>query len=185
MSCLIQRRAASFPLVRTIVMTTLLGTAWLAGPFAAAYAEDAQPQPMQNMSKTMSQKAGVPAAAHKMDKAETIEARIEKLHVRLKITPDQEAQWNGVAQAMHENAVVMEKLMAEKRAQNPLNMTALDDLTTYQEFAQAHVDGLKNLTSAFSSLYGAMPDDQKKVADQVFQSFGREAGHHHMADKAN
>ena len=52
-------------------------------------------------------------------------------------------------------------------------MTAVDDLKTYQEFAQAHVDGLKNLTSAFSSLYDAMPDGQKKVADRVFQTNGR------------
>ena len=52
-------------------------------------------------------------------------------------------------------------------------MTAVQDLQTYQQFAQAHVDGLKNLTAAFSTLYDAMPDAQKKVADQVFLTSGR------------
>ena len=58
------------------------------------------------------------------------------------------------------------------RATPPQNMSAVDDLKTYQQFAEAHVDGLKNLTSAFSTLYNAMPDAQKKVADQVFMTSG-------------
>ncbi|MEJ0072349.1 MAG: hypothetical protein WDO24_30755 [Pseudomonadota bacterium] len=54
-------------------------------------------------------------------------------------------------------------------------MTAIDDLTNYEDFARAHLAGLKNLTSSFKSLYDSMPDAQKKNADRVFQSFGREA----------
>jgi periplasmic protein CpxP/Spy len=79
-----------------------------------------------------------------------------------------------VAQAMRETVANIEKLVAEKRTQAPQNMTALDDLMTYQKFAQAHVDGLKNLTAAFKSLYDSMPDVQKKNADQVFRNFSRE-----------
>ena len=51
-------------------------------------------------------------------------------------------------------------------------MTAVDDLKTYQDFTEARLDGLKNLNSAFKSLYDSMPADQKKNADQVFESFG-------------
>jgi hypothetical protein len=40
----------------------------------------------------------------------------------------------------------------------------------YQKFAQAHVDGLKNMLSHFEGLYAAMPDAQKKIADEVFRS---------------
>jgi hypothetical protein len=64
----------------------------------------------------------------------------------------------------------MEKLVAETRLTPPQNMSAVDDLKTYQKFAQAHVDGLKNLISAFEVLYTAMPDDQKKLADHVFST---------------
>ena len=52
-------------------------------------------------------------------------------------------------------------------------MTAVQDLKTYEKFAQAHVTGLKNLSASFEILYRAMPDAQKKVADGVFQNFGR------------
>ena len=38
----------------------------------------------------------------------------------------------------------------------------------------AHVEGLKALTAAFSTLYRSMPDAQKKVADQVFLNAGHE-----------
>ncbi len=116
----------------------------------------------------------VPARAHgdvtgMNMKGESVDQRISRLHSELKITPDEEKKWDDVAQAMRENAASMEKLLQEKH-QNRENMTAKDDLKNYQEFAQAHVDGLKNLRSAFDDLYDAMPDGQKKVADQVFMN---------------
>jgi hypothetical protein len=55
-------------------------------------------------------------------------------------------------------------------------MSAVQDLEAYQQFAQVNVDGLQNLTAAFAPLYNAMPDDQKKVADQVFQTSGTLVG---------
>jgi hypothetical protein len=47
-------------------------------------------------------------------------------------------------------------------------MTAVEDLQTYSQFAQEHVDHLKKLTSVFETLYNAMPSEQRKVADEVF-----------------
>jgi hypothetical protein len=73
---------------------------------------------------------------------------------------------------MRENAAAMDKLIASKRTTAPQNMSAVEDLRTYQAFAQTHVDGLKNLTAAFSTLYDGMTDAQKKTADQVFQTSG-------------
>ncbi len=52
------------------------------------------------------------------------------------------------------------------------SMTALEDLNSYQKFAQAHVDGLKNLIASFKTLYSAMPEAQRKVADDVFNAPG-------------
>jgi hypothetical protein len=66
----------------------------------------------------------------------------------------------------------MDKLVATNRTTPPQSMTAVQNLRSYQQFAQAHVDGLKNLTSAFETLYDAMPDAQKKNADEVFQTSG-------------
>jgi len=104
----------------------------------------------------------------------TVEERIANLHGELKITADQETLWAGVATAMRENAANMQKLVAEKRAEHGENLTALNDLLVYEKFAQAHVDGLKNLIAAFTKLYQALPEDQKKQADKVFAHFGHD-----------
>ena len=151
--------ARRVPFVRSVAIAALLGATMLATPLTATHA--------------LAQAAATPASATAADmKGETVEQRITNLHASLKITPDEETQWNGVAQAMRENASAMDKLVATNRTTPPASMTAVDDLKSYQQFAQAHVDGLKNLTSAFSTLYDAMPDAQKKVADQVFLTSG-------------
>ena len=102
---------------------------------------------------------------------ETVEQRIKALKVALKITPDQESKWEGVATAMRENAAAMDKLVKEKQGKMA-SLNAIDDLKTYQEFSQVRLDGLKNLISSFKTLYDAMPADQKKNADHVFDSYG-------------
>jgi periplasmic protein CpxP/Spy len=152
---------APTPFVRSVAIAALLGASFLATPLTA--------------TRALAQAAvtPTPAAANATEtKGETVEQRITNLHAALKVTPAEETQWNGVAQAMRENAAAMDKLVATNRTSPPQNMTAVQDLQTYQQFAQAHVDGLKNLIAAFSTLYNAMPDDQKKVADQVFQTSG-------------
>jgi protein CpxP len=150
-----------YPLAaRSIAMTALLGVSLLATPLAA-YAADATAAVQQDGTKA----ANAPA--------ETVEQRITNLHAELKITPAEESKWNNVAQAMRENAAAMEKLAAAKTVQAPSSMTAVDDLKRYEAYAQAHVDGLKNLIASFETLYATFPDAQKKTADQVFQTFGR------------
>jgi hypothetical protein len=176
MSLLTRPIAVYFPLRRTVAIAALMGATFLASPLTPARANPASP-PLQ-LAQSAPQKTQAATQATS-DKADTVEARITSLHAELKITPAEDAMWNGVAQAMRENVANLEKLVAEKRTQAPQNMTALDDLTTYQKFAQAHVDGLKNLTSAFTSLYDAMPAAQKTNADLVFRNFWRENARSH------
>ncbi len=148
-----------FKATRPIAIASFAGAALFAGsvmPAAAQTKEIAKP----------------PAAeAATSNKAETVEQRITTLKASLKITPDQEKKWDGVAQAMRENAGRMEKLVATKRALPPEKTTAIDDLKTYQEFTEARLDGLKHLTSAFKSLYDTMTPEQKKNADTVFERY--------------
>jgi len=156
----IRRTGFTSSLTRSVAVAALLSLPLAAAPLSVVHA---QTKP-------------TPAATSPTDqKPEGVEQRITQLHTELKISPDLESKWNSVAQAMRDNAANMEKLVAEKKQQAPSSMTAVDDLKTYQEFAQAHVDGLKNLTSAFSSLYDSMSDQQKKNADQVFANFRRDA----------
>jgi periplasmic protein CpxP/Spy len=152
-------------LARSVAVAALLSAPLAAAPWMTAHAQSPAPT-----------HSGAPSTANPV-RGESVEQRITQLHSELKITPDQESMWNSVAQAMRDNAANMEKLVAEKRQQAPQNMTAVDDLKTYQEFTQAHLDGLKNLTSAFSSLYDSMSDQQKKNADEVFAKFNRAEPH--------
>jgi periplasmic protein CpxP/Spy len=160
--------ALSAPFVRTVAIAALMGAPILAGPISSARADDTK-----NAAIMLAQ-AAAPQHQTAGAEAETLEQRITNLHAALQITPKEDARWNNVAQAMRENASAMQKLSAEKTTEAPQSMTALQDLIAYEKFAQAHVDGLKNLISSFRKLYASMPDPQKKVADLVFQKFGRE-----------
>jgi periplasmic protein CpxP/Spy len=157
---------ASFvPGKRSFALVALMSATMLAAPLLTARADPANNPGVIMVQGTPATQAGAAATA---TKGETVEQRIATLHTALKITRDQDAKWNAVAQAMRENASAMDKLVAETRTKAPQSMSAVDDLNLYQKFSQAHVDGLKNLISSFSSLYEAMPDAQKKIADTVF-----------------
>ena len=152
------------PVVRSLAIVSLLGTTFLAGSLVPVAAQAPAQKPPA-------------AAAATSDKPETVEQRITTLKTALKITADQEAKWGTVATAMRDNAAAMDKLVQTKRAIDPASMTAVDDLTTYEEFTKVRLEGLKNLTSAFKSLYNSMPADQRKNADQVFMTFGSTPAH--------
>jgi hypothetical protein len=144
--------------VRTAAVAALLGTVALAGMGPASAQTPATGKPPAAQAATSS-------------KPETVDQRIASLKTALKITPDQESKWKDVAQAMKDNAAAMEKLIEQKKPQMA-NMTAVEDLKTYEEFTKTHLDGMKNLRSSFEALYSAMSDAQKKNADHVFQSYG-------------
>jgi periplasmic protein CpxP/Spy len=160
---------------RSVAIAALLGTTMLVSPLIAARAGTATNAAVQPAPTAVSQ-AGAGAT---QTKGETVEQRITDLHAALQITPVQEPMWNNVAQAMRENAANMEKLVASDRTTPPQNMTAVEDLKSYQKFAQAHVDGLKNLIDSFSTLYDAMPGPQQKIADQVFNTAGHQSARSH------
>jgi hypothetical protein len=109
-----------------------------------------------------------------------VEAHIRQLHTQLKITAAEEPQWTVVAQTMRDNAAQIDALIA-KREQDT-SMSALDDLDSYAQITQANSDGVKKLAAVFAPLYNAMPDDQKRNADQVFaETHRRHAAHTHKA----
>ncbi len=166
MSSLAYSTVMSRPITRSVAIAALLGATMLASPLTAAHADGIGTASIQPAQAATQPAAATPATAE--TKAETVEQRITSLHTALNITAAEESDWGTVAKAMRDNAAAMQKLVAEKTAQAPGDMTAMDDLNTYVKFAQAHVEGLKNLTSSFDTLYKSMPDAQKKIADQVF-----------------
>ena len=148
-------------LARSVAVAALLGAPLMAAPLSVFAAEPGT----TGMAPSTAAK---PTAAAPEAKTSGVEQQITQLHSELKISSDQESKWNSVAQAMRDNAANLQKLIGEKQQQGAQNVTAVDDLETNQQFVQAHLDGLKNFTSAFKSLYDSMSDQQKKNADQVF-----------------
>lgn len=78
---------------------------------------------------------------------------------------------------MRDNAGTMDSLR-QARTSQANSMTAVDDLKSYSQIADAHADGIRKLTPAFQALYDSMSDVQKKNADLIFQT-----DHHHAAKK--
>ena len=110
-----------------------------------------------------------PAALAKADakRDAAVEHHITDLYTKLKITPAEESQWKNVADTMRENATELDRAI-DKRDASLASATAIDNLNSYAEIAEAHAKNVKKLASAFSGLYSVMSDEQKKVADEVF-----------------
>ena len=112
----------------------------------------------------------VMAAMAKSSHVERTEAHIKALHQTLKITPAQEELWAALTEVMRENAKSMDSLIQARRAEKAKSMNAVEDLKSYSEIAEAHVEALKKFIPAFEDLYNAMSDDQKKNADAIFRA---------------
>jgi protein CpxP len=106
--------------------------------------------------------------AAKASNEDRAEARIKDMHAKLKITAAQEEQWGKIAQEMRDNAKSMDAL-TQARMANAKTMSAVDDLKSYGEIAEAHAKGIKKFTPLFETLYASMSDAQKKLADDLFQ----------------
>jgi hypothetical protein len=164
--------AMSAPFARSVAIAALMGATMFTSPLTATRADTATNAAIQLAQAAAPQNPAATGATE--GRGETVEQRITTLHTALKITPGQEPLWNAVAQAMRENATAMDKIVAQARTTPSQNMTAVEDLKMYQKFAQAHIDGLKNLIVSFEKLYAAMPDAQKKITDDVFRTSGRQ-----------
>jgi hypothetical protein len=112
-----------------------------------------------------------PPAPHQSaaDSARDVEAHIAALHDQLQITPAEEAQWQVVAQCMRDNAATLTALRQARVAQAP-TMSALDDVRSYAQIAEAHAAGIQKFAPAFTTLYDQMPPAQQKLVDSVFRS---------------
>ena len=101
--------------------------------------------------------------------ATRVEARIKQLHSQLGITQTQEPQWEKFAQTMRDNARDMDQVLAQ-RTQQFASMNAVQDMQSYEQVAEAHVQHLQKLVPAFQTLYDSMSPEQKQKADQVFRA---------------
>jgi hypothetical protein len=106
-----------------------------------------------------------------------VDGLIVHLHQAFKITPAQETLFQNLADVMRQDAETMSAL-AKTRAEGAKTRTAVDDLTSYSEIAEAHAEGTKKMIPPFQALYASMSDSQKKAADEEFRE--HYAAHHHL-----
>jgi protein CpxP len=157
------------PVARGLAAATVLGALVLASPLRAATIDAPAAAPATQLAQTTPPASPPPATAptkRHRSPVDRVEDRIKTLHEDLHITPDQEAAWAPVAQAMRDQATAMQQAIQQRR-QNP-SLTAVDDLKAYEAIADAHAEGLRKLVPSFEALYAALSDDQKKEADLLF-----------------
>ncbi len=121
--------------------------------------------------------AAAPPPAEQTEQ-QAAEQRIGTLQGALQIAPPQMAQWNGFAQAMRDNAAATDALF-RSRAASAATMNAVDNMKSYAAVARAYADNTQKLSDAFGSLYAALSDQQKQVADRLF----RQQAEHQTARK--
>jgi protein CpxP len=109
------------------------------------------------------------AAAHQgHDRQAFVEQRLNDMHAKLKITPQQSSQWDAFAQTMRDSAQQTQQAYRD-RAQKLSTQSAEDAMNSYAELTQMHADNTKKLAASFGTLYAAMSDEQKKSADVLFR----------------
>jgi protein CpxP len=108
------------------------------------------------------------ASKQKAAPADDVESRIKTLRSQLKITPEQEAAWNDVAQAMRDNAKVMVDLR-QQQDEAIDTATAPQMIDTYGKTMETHAENIQKFSDVFQKLYNGMSDAQKKTADAVFR----------------
>jgi len=114
-----------------------------------------------------------PAAPAKAESGEDrVATHIKTLHDKLKITAEQEPQFEAVASVMRDNEKTIHELAEARHASE--SATAIDDLKSYKAIADAHAAGIAKLIPAFEGLYNKMSTEQKANADVVF---GKYEGH--------
>lgn len=116
-----------------------------------------------------------PPAARPERGAAQVERRIAGLQRRLKVTAEEQPQWDAFAAVMRQNAAHVEALQHD-RAEKVAAMNASQDMRSYAEVARAHADDLQRLAAAFDTLYAAMSPEQKATADRTFHEFQGRGG---------
>jgi protein CpxP len=106
------------------------------------------------------------ARHHAMLPGQLVDGRIAFLKAELKITPAQEAQWQQVAAAMHENANSLDQAIKTAR-QDRGSVDAVQRLALRGQFAKVRADNDARLLAAFKPLYASLSPDQQQVANQL------------------
>jgi hypothetical protein len=115
------------------------------------------------ISRAAAADAPTPTPVMKPTSVSFTEDRIQALHEKLHVLPEQDEQWQEVARVMRDNAIRMESLILKARSRKGKTSNALDDLRAYGEIVKAHADGILNFIPVFEAFYTRLSEEQKAI----------------------
>ena len=102
-----------------------------------------------------------------------IEAHLADIKQQLNITAAQQPKFEEFAKVIRQNAETMEAAM--QKVQQSVRQSAVEGLRTAASLTQTEADNLKRLVPALEALYAALSGEQKRMADELFNT-GSAAG---------
>lgn len=102
------------------------------------------------------------------------DARTQKLHQLLHITPAQEAEFGAFITALQSYETTMRAVVQERPAS--ANTNAVESMRFGQKLATAQAEGLRRLIGPFARLYAALSPAQKRTANGIFLAHSRQPG---------
>jgi periplasmic protein CpxP/Spy len=136
----------------------------------------AQTTPAPGNSATMQNQARHHAGS-RMLPGQLVDGRIAFFKAELKITPEQETQWQSVATAMRQNAGALDQVISSARQQQG-TMDAVQRLGVREQFDKIRTENDARLLSAFKPLYASLSPEQQQIANQLLV---QHHGWHHRA----
>jgi periplasmic protein CpxP/Spy len=157
-----------------LVTTTLVSLALAAAaPLAAAQAT--APEATQQRQAQGKRDSRLPS--------ERVEARLADAKTKLKITAQQEAQWNAFADVTRRHAKAADeriKTMRDGKSQaQSKQLTAVERLERRQQMAATHAQRLTEVIAAAKPLYAALSAEQKAIADDMLTPRRGQGGRGH------
>ena len=114
----------------------------------------------RGMMSMMNMMGTGPTAGH-------VEGRLAFIKTELKITEGQTSQWTAFADAVRANFKSMTDTRQSMMSQETAAKTLPERLAFEDKAMTAHLAGLKKVEDSLDKLYGALSEDQKKIADGI------------------
>jgi periplasmic protein CpxP/Spy len=95
-----------------------------------------------------------------------VDGRIAFLKAELKITPEQETQWQSVATALRQNANALDQVISGARQQRGTT-DAVQRLAERGQFDKVRTENDERLLSAFKPLFASLSPEQQQIANQL------------------
>ena len=99
--------------------------------------------------------------------------RVAKLHDALKLTKEQEPQWEIVAKAFRDSDDSSHALAQTRRDNITKGMNAVDNQKAYLAIIHARAEGIAKFIAVLEPFYASLTAEQKKAADAYFAALGK------------